>query len=725
MKVKAKVEADWLQRVCALRLVICSVGAAIAPHIAAESAIAQITLDETLGSEASSISPNVIVDDEPSLLIEGGATREHSLFHSFEQFNVGETQRVYFANPANISTIFSRVTGTDASDILGTLGISGPADLFFINPNGILFGPDAGLDIDGSLFVSTAESLVFDNDITYSATSSQSLPLLTVSAPLGLQYGSSPGAVSLRGRGHHLSLDPSNPGGLRIVQDNRSPGLQVLAQETLALLGGDVTLAGANITTEGGRIEIGSVGAESFVDITKVSDRWSASYDSVERFGDIELTAASSTVAAGDGEISLSGGRIVVNQNAVVLATNGASVNVAAAESLRLLGLMPDFSEQPFPTGLLLQNEPGSGIDAGALTVKAPQLSVENGAGLITQNFGAGTGGNINIQSQQLQIDDSLLVADSFATGASGHIGVKTDQLTLRNQAAIATNSFASGRAGNVTVQTNSGDGGNISLRVDDVLLLRNGGELSATASSASAGGNGGDISIEAGFIVAIARENSDISANAFNGRGGSISINTQGILGLESRDQPTFRSDITANSELGRNGFVVINTPVLVPSAEEPTLPSNVRGPLKPIDQSICSGDRNEFTLSGTGGLPTSPYDTLSGSVTWEDWYISGAGPSVASSLDNSARQREDTFDNLPTQVFPAQNRPEEAKGWDVDANGNIILLLDPRLTSSAAKNSLVNSVSCRQLRDALKLRGDASETFPDTTFSTADHLL
>ena len=98
---------------------------------------AQIIPDTTLGSEQSAIIPNL--DTAPKILIEGGAVRNSSLFHSFQDFNVREAQQVHFGNPVGIQNIFSRVTGSNASNILGTLGVMGSANLFFLNPNGIVF----------------------------------------------------------------------------------------------------------------------------------------------------------------------------------------------------------------------------------------------------------------------------------------------------------------------------------------------------------------------------------------------------------------------------------------------------------------------------------------------------------------------------------------------------------------------------------------------------------
>ena len=122
------------------------------------SAQSQIIPDRTLGVEPSVVTPNVDIDRLSTELIEGGATRGNNLFHSFSDFNIPEGERVYFANPAGIESILSRVTGQSASNIFGTLGVQGTADLFFLNPNGVVFGPSVELDVPGSLYVTTAEA---------------------------------------------------------------------------------------------------------------------------------------------------------------------------------------------------------------------------------------------------------------------------------------------------------------------------------------------------------------------------------------------------------------------------------------------------------------------------------------------------------------------------------------------------------------------------------------
>ncbi|MBD2203206.1 filamentous hemagglutinin N-terminal domain-containing protein [Calothrix sp. FACHB-1219] len=121
---------------------------------------AEIQPDNTLGGEATILTPGVEVKGATADIINGGAVRGANLFHSFREFSIGDGQQVYFANPTGVENILTRVTGNNRSEILGTLGILGNANLFFINPNGIIFGQNARLDVGGSFVASTADSLL-------------------------------------------------------------------------------------------------------------------------------------------------------------------------------------------------------------------------------------------------------------------------------------------------------------------------------------------------------------------------------------------------------------------------------------------------------------------------------------------------------------------------------------------------------------------------------------
>lgn len=192
--------ADSL-RVKASRIVRCitiplNMGLAIAVGLPGPVG-AQLIPDQSLGDERSRVVTATPQSGTPEfpVMIQGGAARDLQLFHSFQDFNVGAGQQVYFANPSGIEQIFSRVTGGTASQIEGLLGVAGPADLFLLNPQSIVFGPNAKLDIAGSFLGTTATTFEWGDGQQFGLSSSiptPTAPLLTTALQPGLQWGLTP-----------------------------------------------------------------------------------------------------------------------------------------------------------------------------------------------------------------------------------------------------------------------------------------------------------------------------------------------------------------------------------------------------------------------------------------------------------------------------------------------------------------------------------------------------
>jgi large exoprotein involved in heme utilization and adhesion len=220
----------------------------------------------------------------------------------------------------------------------------------------------------------------------------------------------------------------------------------------------------------------------------------------------------------------------------------------------------------------------------------------------------------------------ALLATGLFAatsqqsSGEGGDIDIITEDLTVRDQATVTVSAEGSGKAGNIlitaenltldegsiTATTFSADGGNINLTINDTVSLTNNSAISATAGIAQEAGNGGNITIDTGFLIS--QDNSDITANAFEGDGGNITLIAEGILGITPREEITPLSDITASSEFGQEGVIEIETPETDPASTLTTLPEEevnvefARACASSPEQSLA------FYNLGRGGFPPTP---------------------------------------------------------------------------------------------------------------------
>ncbi len=257
---------------------------------------AQITPDTSLGRESSQVSPGT-VQGSPAALVQGGALRGANLFHSFLNFNVGQGERVYFANPSGIRNILGRVTGADPSQILGTLGVTGAANLFLINPHGILFGPQARLDISGSFTASTADRFLWSTGAEFSATNPQAAPLLQVNLQPGLQYGATSQATI------------TNQGQLRVGQDLTLAAANLNLQGQLQAGGNLLLRATDRLTIRDSTSEpfIASAGANLQVQGDRLVDIFALNHPSSGLFAGRDLVLRSAGTVGGDAHYTSGG----------------------------------------------------------------------------------------------------------------------------------------------------------------------------------------------------------------------------------------------------------------------------------------------------------------------------------------------------------------------------------------------------------------------------------
>jgi filamentous hemagglutinin family protein len=581
-----------------------------------QPAIAQITPDATLGLDRSRLDTGSPPAD---ILIRGGVSRDSHLFHSFETFNVGDGQRVYFANPSGIETIFTRVTGENLTTILGTLGVDGSANLILLNPNGIFFGENAQLDVSGAFRATTADSVIFENGLEFSATNPQPpSPLLTINVPIGLQFGTNPGTIV-----------------------NQSiVGLSVKSGQTLSLIGGDVELAGGHLTAPGGKIELGSVFNGEW---NLNSPQSSFPNATSSTLGTIQLIeqATVDTSGEGGGEILVQGRQVSVRDGSEIKSITqgsqpGANLTINAAELVEVIGAAPT-PDGDLVLSSIKANTVGTG-SGGDLTINTGLLRVQ-GRGLVsTSTFGGGTGGDLTIRASEavelsgsgfenlqfsiilralatpelltpelsallkvfdlplppLQVSDiegfvggGLLAGTqgNSASASAGRLTIDTRRLVMRNGAIASTPTGGAGRGGDVLVnasesveisgsafvtgafQGTTGDAGNLRLNTQH-LTLKNGGLLQTIT---LAQGDGGNLQVNASESVQMdstpigALAPTGIFANSIfgTGTGGDITVNTRQMTMREGAQVGNQTGALTGLGLIpvgGPAGDVVIN---------------------------------------------------------------------------------------------------------------------------------------------------------------------
>jgi filamentous hemagglutinin family protein len=429
---------------------------------------------------------------------------------------------------------------------------------------------------------------------------------------------------------------------------------------------------------------------------------------SVNASGSIELIGGGglSTQAQDDGvagNLTIATGKLIVRNSSQVLTTTygqgqGGSLSVNASDSVELIG--KDSS--------LFADTQGDGA-AGNLTITTGKLIVRDEAQVFTGTAGKGQGGSLSVnalESVEISSSEDSSRVSSLSTitqgaGAAGNLTITTGKLTLKDRSQVSVASEGTGKAGNLDLtvpfivldgnqaalnaQTASGNGGNIRLQNLDLLLLRRGAQISTTAGTAEAGGNGGNITINApsGFIIAVPSENSDITANAFTGIGGRVDIKAFGIYGIQFRESQTFLSDITASSEFGTQGTVELNTSDIDPNSGLLELPAI------PVDTEVAQGcyspgyAQNRFVITGRGGLPANPKDILTPDAPQIDW--------VSLKPSNSNRSLPPITSKLAVST---PQRIVEATGAVLNTKGQIVLSANS--STATPPTSKQNPIQC-----------------------------
>ncbi len=529
---------------------------------------AEVTLDGTLGRRGALPGPDYFIGADL------GQQHGGNLFHSFQYFNLQSFESATFYGPNSVQNVISRVTGGNPSNIDGLIRSTIPnADMYFLNPYGIMFGPNAQLDVQGSFHASTADYLRLGNGGRFDARQPNQ-SLLTVAPIEAFGFLNSPVAsISVEGRGEITEVN----------WDGNLVGLSVRNGKTLSLIGNNIEIKNGTFFKT---VQVDDEGNES-TDITRLSTLSAPS-------GQINLASVAS-----QGEVIFGPGFLNISP-----LTKQGYIHITDNSLLRV-----------------------SGEGGGRVFIRGEQISLINHSVIEAQTQGNQDGSTIDIQASALSVTEgSLFDANTYGAGEKAVINIQTtDDVIFSNASVIATGTYSkeeeAGDAGTVLIEAKNvffekgsgiyattlgkGDAGKIIIRANELVSMTENSNIYVSPFSRSTGGNGGTLLIEA--LDVLIAEGTYLSGTTFGpGKGGHITIRASGKITLSDANTDGLASGIFANSN--PEFEVSDDAGDIVLEAKELTLEKGAIISSSTIAKSgTKSGDGGNITIRVTGPIKLS----------------------------------------------------------------------------------------------------------------------
>ena len=526
---------------------------------------AQIITDGTVGPTIELTGENVTID------VDLGKRAGNNLFHSFQDFNINTGQSATFTGDAAIERVISRVTGGNISNIDGLLKSEIlNADFFLVNPAGVMFGPNATIDTNGSFSVSTADYLrLGENDQFFS----QPIENEVFSIEPPTAYGFLAADIGT------ITFDQSQIG--------------VNEGETMSVIGGGIDASASHLEAPAGAIDIVSVDSEGEAQITS-SESGLIEFD-IESFTDLgdihfNLETEINVDGEGSGAVIIRGENMTLDESSIIATTTGSTsgknIDITLTGSLNLLrgATILSSTESTGDGGNIIISANSSSMDSlgvgltrirtqtmlldggskgGDIIVNTTGLQVVNGGQISTTTRGSGNGGTLTITAETVFIDGQnsqlftgiaaqTMLADGGGKG--GDITINTMELEVVNGGAI-----------NATT-VGSGDGGTLTVTANNVLVDRQNSPfttgIDASTHLEASGGKGGDITINTMELEVV--NGGQIGATTRgSGDGGTLTITSETVF-VDGQNSQLF-TGIAAETHLdvggGKGGDIIINT--------------------------------------------------------------------------------------------------------------------------------------------------------------------
>lgn len=657
---------------------------------------AQIVPDTTLPSN-SQVNSNSVVN-----LINGGTEVGKNLFHSFKNFSVLSGNTAEFLNKAQIENVITRITGNSISRIDGVLTTNANANLFILNPNGIIFGPNSQLNIGGSFIATTANSISFPDNKFFAVGDTQNLSLLSSLHPSELNFIDSPGPISVSGTGQNLRflapmLSSSSPIDDPIVLGN---SLQTVSGKTFALIGGNVNIDGGILSAPSGNLVVSSVNSGT-VGIEKTLSGFNFNYKTGTSFSDITVQNRSLLRATGfnSGDIQVQGNNLSLTNNSLILNSNYAagdngdirinlsgdlmlkgSTNPAEFFSLFLNGFVSY-------GGIVSQNfSSGSSSD---IDLNVKNLFVSNFGWILASNVANGIGGDIRILSEgEVSLDGTALLPGglqpSFITtstlgGNAGNITANGKSLVLTNSGALTSTSIAApGDTGTITV-----DFQNITVSGGQAFSLGPGLPIGFNptfiGTFATSQGSAKEIVIKARDLSILdgGRINSTVNGQ---GNTGDIFISVDRNLTIQGRIpgsvSPLDNSQIISSAE--------ISTPFNRQFFGAPDFPTGKSGTVRVTAKSLLLADGGQLTARNDGPNDAGSIIVNAEQINIDNGLISATTASgEGGNINLSAKLIKATNGEISSSAMG------EGTGGNITINADLVVAIDNSNFSANAVNA------------------------------------
>ena len=530
---------------------------------------AEIITDGTLGTPSALLGPHYVVGAE------FGQQFGENLFHSFSRFNLNVDESATFSGPENVSRIISRVTGGYPSNVNGLIRSTIPsADFYLINPAGLVFGPQASLDIQGSFHVGTADALLFQDGKEFNA-SQPDKSSLTVAPITAFGFFTNTPAT--------LAIDGSH--------------LTVPEAKTLSLIGNDFAFSHAQLNSPSGYLNLASIAGKGQVGLLN---------------HELTLTAPRGKITAVDSQISTNGeggGSIYIRAGQLVLDNTQVTANTLGATAAQGIDVQVDelsgsrggyLSSSTLGTGrggnvqiqatrsvtFSGENSEGklSGIlaesgnptynnagHAGNIVLEAEHLTLAAGAQISSTTFGTGQGGNLFLTvngkthlvgDSQNGIFSSGIIADAEGgtdnAGNAGRILLTTHSLHIQDGAQILAITLGNGQGGQIDIQA-----------AQEIIIAgrskpytdpygRTSQQRSSISTTSYSQGQGGSLNLVAGQLQL--SEGGIIDASTQNvGQAGTVHIEITGDLNISGG------GGISTISTKGKAGDLILRSQQLI----------------------------------------------------------------------------------------------------------------------------------------------------------------